>query len=263
MRKPLARTLLVMAILAARGAAAEVRTKEITYRQGKTSLQGFFAWDDALKGKRPGVLVIHEWWGLNQHARNQAIRLAKAGYVGFALDLYGKGKVAEHPKDAQAFMEEASKDPAALAARFDAAMAQVKEQPQVDPSRIAAVGYCFGGGVALRMARAGEPLAAVATFHGAVPPPEPVAKGTVKPSILIQTGGADPMVPPAKVEAFAKSLKDAGAKVQVVVYPRAKHAFTVPNADSHGMDSLHYDPDAAKRSWAKMIDFFKKALKKA
>ncbi len=262
--KRLSKPLAALLLLAAAGSAhAKIQTKAITYEQDGTPLQGFLAWDDAAHGKRPGVVVVHEWWGLNDYAREQARRLAAAGYVAFAADMYGNGKVARHPADAQAFMQEATKDPEALRARFDAAMAQVKEQPQVDPSRIAAVGYCFGGGVALRMARAGEPLAAVATFHGAVPPPEPVAKGTVKPSILIQTGGADPMVPPAKVEAFAKSLKDAGAKVQVVVYPRAKHAFTVPNADSHGMDSLHYDPDAAKRSWAKMIDFFKKALKKA
>ncbi len=244
-------------------ARAEVKTKEIDYQAAGTPLKGFLAYDDATTAKRPAVVVVHEWWGLNQYARDQAVRLAKAGYVAFAADMYGNGKVAEHPKDAQAFMEEATKDPEALKARFDAAMAQLKEQPQVDASRIAAVGYCFGGGVALRMARAGEPLAAVAPFHGAVPPPEPVAKGTVKPAIHIQTGGADPMVPPSKVEAFAKSLKDAGAKVQVVVYPGAKHGFTVPDADSHGMEGLHYDPKAAKKSWSRMLDFFKKTLKKA
>ena len=111
------------------------------------------------------------------------------------------------------------------------------------------------------MARAGEPLAAVATFHGAMPSPAPVEKGTVKPAILIQTGGADPMVPPAKVEAFAQELKDAGASVDVVVYPGAKHSFTVPTADKVGMDGLRYDPDAARKSWARMIEFFKKTLK--
>src|SRR6476646_8050336 len=111
MHTTISRTLIAASVLAAATAAAEVKTREVTYTQGKTTLQGFFAWDDALKDKRPGVLVIHEWWGHNQHARNQAIRLAKAGYVGFALDMYGKGKVATHPKDAEAFAKEATKNP--------------------------------------------------------------------------------------------------------------------------------------------------------
>ncbi len=259
----LARTAVaVFAWMALSGAArAEVKTQEIDYQAGTTPLRGFLAYDDASQGKRPGVLVIHEWWGLNQYARDQAVRLARAGYVAFAADMYGNGKVAQHPQDAQAFVQEATKDPEALAARFDAAMAQLKAQSRVDPSRIAAIGYCFGGNVALSMARAGKPLAAVATFHGSVPPPAPVKKGSVKARILIQTGGADPMVPAQKVEAFAKQLRADGAKVEVVVYPGAKHSFTVPEADQAGVEGLQYDPTAAKESWAKMLDFFKKALK--
>lgn len=242
-------------------ALAKVQTKEVDYQAGGTPLKGFLAWDDASQAKRPGVIVVHEWWGLNQYARDQAVRLAKAGYVALAADMYGEGKVAKHPQDAQTFMQEATKDPAALTARFDAAMAALKEQPQVDPSRIGAVGYCFGGGVALSMARAGKDLAAVATFHGAVPPPAPVEKGSVKSPVLIQTGGADPMVPPAKVEEFAKELRDAGAKVDVVVYPRAQHSFTVPTADKAGVKGLHYDPKAARQSWSRLLDFFKRNLK--
>jgi len=135
------------ALLALVGVArAEVKTKVIDYTQGDTPLQGFLAWDDAAKGKRPGVLVIHEAWGENEHARNQALRLAKAGYVGFALDMHGNGKVATHLDDAKAFMQEASKDSAVLRARFEAALKVLQEQPQVDPKKIGAVGYCFGGG---------------------------------------------------------------------------------------------------------------------
>lgn len=252
----------VLAFIALSGvASAEVKTREVEYKQGATALKGFLAYDDAKAGKRLGVLVVHEWWGLNQYARDQAVRLAKAGYVAFAADMYGEGKVAQHPQDAQAFVQEATKDPATLAARFDAALGVLKEQPQTDGSRIAAVGYCFGGGVALGMALAGKDLAAVATFHGAMPPPAPVQKGAVKPRILIQTGGADSMVPSDKVKAFAKELRDAGAKVEVVVYPGAKHSFTVPDADKAGMESLHYDRKAAQESWAKMLAFFKKVLK--
>src|SRR4051794_21570260 len=172
-------------------AAAKVQTKPIEYRQGDTVLQGFLAWDDAASGKRPGVLVVHEWWGHNQHARNKAIRLAKAGYVGFALDMYGKGKVATHPQDAQAFMAGATKDPAAMKARFDAALAQLKADPHVDPDKVAAIGYCFGGAVVLGMARAGEDLDAVGAFHGPLATQTPAQKGAVKARVLAQIGEAD------------------------------------------------------------------------
>jgi dienelactone hydrolase len=188
----------------ASAAAAEVKTKQIEYKQNGTVLQGLIAWDDATKGKRPGVLVVHEWWGHNEHARNQAKRLAEAGYVGFALDLYGKGKVATHPKDAEAFMKEATKDPAVIAARFNTALDQLKRDPHVDAEKIAAIGYCFGGGVVLEMVRAGADLDAVATFHGSLSTQTPAEKGNVKPRILVLTGAADPMVPPMQVEAFKK-----------------------------------------------------------
>src|SRR5574340_404539 len=156
------------AVALATAAQAEVKTQEVEYSQDGTTLQGFLAWDDAAQGKRPGVLVIHEWWGQNQHARDAATRLAQAGYVAFALDMYGKGKVTTHPEEAKGFAVEASKDPEVKKARFDAALALLKAQPQVNGDRIGAIGYCFGGGVALDMARAGEPLRAVATFHGAL-----------------------------------------------------------------------------------------------
>ncbi len=244
-------------------ARAEVRTEEVEYREGDTALQGFLAWDDAAKGKRPGILVVHEWWGHNQHARNQAMRLARAGYVGFALDMYGKGKVATHPKDAQAFMAEATADPQRVAARFDAALAVVKRQPQVDPAKIAAIGYCFGGGVALERARAGAPLAAVATFHGSLKPAgSPAEKGKVTARILVQTGGADPMVPAEQVDAFRKEMKDAGAKAEVITYPKAKHSFTNPDADKAGMEALAYDAEADQKSWDAMVAFMRKVFGK-
>jgi dienelactone hydrolase len=244
----------------AAAAEAAIQTKELEYRQGDTTLQGFVAWDDAAKGKRPGVLVIHEWWGHNEHARNQARRLAEAGYVGFALDMYGKGKVTTHPEDAKTFMMEATKDGAALKARFKAALAELKKQAQVDKQKIGVVGYCFGGNVALQMALAGEDLDGVATFHAAIPAGGK-PKGKVKPRILIQTGGADPMVPPEKVQAFEKELKGAGANVRVVVYPEAKHGFTNPDAGKAGMPALAYDAQADQKSWEEAAKFFKAAFK--
>jgi dienelactone hydrolase len=232
---------------------ATIKTREVEYRQGDTVLQGLVAWDDALPGKRPGVLVVHEWWGLNEHARNQARRLAEAGYVGFALDLYGKGKVATHPQDAQAFVAEATKDPGVVAARFNAALEQLKRDPHVDPARIAAIGYCFGGAVALDMARAGADLAAVVTFHGALATKTPAQPGKVKARILVLTGAADPFVPPEQVAAFEREMKGAGAQVEVVSYPGAKHGFTNPEAAQHGMSQLAYDPAADRQSWAALL----------
>ena len=232
-----------------------IKTREVAYRQGDTALEGVVAWDDAIPGKRPGVLVVHEWWGLNEHSRTQARRLAEAGYVGFALDMYGKGKVTTHPQEAQAFAAEATKDPAVVAARFNAALEQLKQDPHVDPTRIAAIGYCFGGAVVLDMARAGADLAAVATFHGALATKTPAQPGKVKAKILVLAGGADPFVPPEQVAAFEREMKAAGPEFQVVTYPGAKHGFTNPNAAQYGMPQLAYDPEADRQSWAALLKF--------
>ena len=249
------------ALLAPSTTPAKVRTRPVTYQQGDTQLKGVLAWDDSAKGKRPGVLVIHEWWGQNEHARRQAVRLAKAGYVGFALDMYGDGKVAKHPDDAQRFMQEAVKDPAVVKARFDAALALLKEQKTVDPERIGAVGYCFGGAVALGMARGGADLDAVATFHGALAPNGPPAQpGQVKPRILVATGGADPMVPQDQVDAFREEMKAAGASVEIVTYPAAKHSFTNPDAAKAGMPALAYDAFADRESWKAAMAMFREVF---
>jgi dienelactone hydrolase len=250
--------LMAVAVLLALGSAraADVKTKEVTYKQGDTELTGFFAWDDAAKGKRPGVIVVHEFWGHNEHARNQAKRLAEAGYVAFALDMYGKGKVTTHPEDAQKFMAEATKDAAVMTARFNAALAQLKQDPHVDPEKIAAIGYCFGGRVVTNMARAGADLDAVVSFHGALDTQTPVEKGKVKARVLICTGGADPLVTADTVQTFEKQMKDAGAKIEVITFPGVKHSFTNPDAAKAGMDAVAYDADADKKSFAAMLKMF-------
>ena len=239
---------------------ADVKTRELEYRQGETVLQGFIAWDDAARGKRPGVLVVHEWWGHNEHARNQARRLAEAGYVGLALDMFGKGKVATHPQDAQAFVNEVTKDPAVLAARFNAALEQLKRDPHVDTTRVAAIGYCFGGAVVLDMARAGAPLGAVVTFHGALATKTPAQSGKVKARVLVLTGGADPFVPPEQVEAFKREMQAAGGRFEVISYPGAKHGFTNPDAAKYGMPQLAYDADVDRQSWTAMLKLFKEVF---
>ncbi|MGQ0647039.1 MAG: dienelactone hydrolase family protein [Gemmatimonadaceae bacterium] len=230
-----------------------VQSREVDYGAGETTLKGFVAWNGARTEPRPGVLVVHEWWGHNEHARAQARRLAEAGYVAFALDMYGDGKSTTHPDSAQAFMAAATSDVAKLMARFEAGLAQLKADPHVDSTRVAAIGYCFGGMVVLSQARAGADLDAVASFHGAIPPPAPVDSGTVKARVLILTGGADPMVPAAQVDAFAAALRAAGAGVDVVTYPTALHSFTNPRADSVGMAGLKYDGETDRQSWDALL----------
>jgi dienelactone hydrolase len=206
------------------------------------------------------VLVVHEWWGHNQHARNAADRLAKAGYVAFALDMYGNGKVTTHPDSAQAFAAEAMKDATAIPGRFDAALAVLKADSHVDGSRIGAIGYCFGGAVVLNMARAGEDLKAVGTFHGALGTQHPAEPGKVKAKLLVQAGADDPMVNADAVTAFEKEMHAAGANLRVIRYPGAKHSFTNPDADKSGVPGLEYNASADHKSWAELIKFFKKEL---
>jgi dienelactone hydrolase len=241
-------------------AFAAVKSRVVDYSQNGTALQGYLAWDDAAKGKRPGVLVVHEWWGHNAHARRAADRLARAGYVAFALDMFGKGKLASHPAEAQAFVAEAMKDASTLPGRFDAALEILKQDPHVDTARIGAIGYCFGGGVVLAMARSGADLKAVGTFHGSLATDHPAEAGKLKAKLLVQTGDADPMVNADAVAAFEKEMTAAGASYRVIHYPGAKHAFTNPDADKFGVPGLAYNADADKKSWAELLKFFKREL---
>ncbi len=261
MKSVLALTAVALFVVSAMPASAEVKTREIEYQQDGTTLQGFVAWDDAAKSKRPGVLVVHEWWGHNAHARHQAERLAKAGYVGFALDMYGKGKLATHPGDAQAFMAEATKDPAVTAARFQSALDQLKQDPHVNPEKIGAIGYCFGGAIVLNMARAGLDLDAVASFHGALGTENPAEQGKVRARVLVMTGLADSFVPADQVAALDAEMKAAGANYQIIRYPGARHGFTNPDAASYGMEQLAYNASADKQSWAATLKMLKQAFK--
>ncbi|MEY4576990.1 MAG: hypothetical protein RL701_1693 [Pseudomonadota bacterium] len=238
---------------------AEIKTEEVEYRQGETPLQGFVAWDTAITGKRPGVLIVHEWWGHNQHARNQAIRLAKAGYIAFAVDMYGKGKVATHPADAKTFMAEATADFPREKARFDAAVALFKKRPELDASKLAAIGYCFGGGVVLDMLRTGETFALVATFHGALGSKQQ-AKPKNKTRVLVLHGADDAMITHEQVEAFKKEMDAAHVRYEVIEYPGAKHGFTNPEADKAGLPGLGYNAQADEASFAVFLKVLKEQV---
>lgn len=241
-----------------------VQGEEVEYQANGTVLKGYLAYDDSVKGKRPGVLVVHEWWGHNEYARKRARMLAELGYTALAVDMYGDGKQAHHPEDAGKFSKAVMQDPASARKRFDAARRLLQKHKATDAKRIAAIGYCFGGGVVLHMARAGENLRGVASFHGSLATAVPAAKAKIKAKILVLNGADDPFVPAAQVEVFKQEMKNAGADYKLVSYPGAKHSFTNPDADAFGQKfnlPLAYNADVDKQSWEEMQAFFKKIFK--
>ncbi|MFP5428145.1 MAG: dienelactone hydrolase family protein [Gammaproteobacteria bacterium] len=245
---------------------AAVQTREIAYQDADGNrLVGYYAYDDAIEGKRPGIVVVHEWWGLNDYAKRRARDLAALGYNALAIDMYGDGKNTEHPADAKAFMAAALKDPKAAAARFDAGLELLKIQPNINKHQLGAVGYCFGGKVVLDAARRGVKLDGVVSFHGALVTQEPAKPGVIRAKILVEHGDADSMITPEQVAAFKQEMAAAGADMKFVGIAGAKHGFTNPDADrlshgGHGGPDIGYDKAADESSWADMQEFFKAAF---
>jgi dienelactone hydrolase len=236
-------------------AAAAIKTETVKYKAGDTQLVGYLAYDDAAKEKRPGVIVAHEWWGLNDYIKKRAEMLAKEGYVAFALDMYGDGKVTEHPEEAGPWASAVRGQAGVAKQRFMAAYDLFKANPHVDSSRLAAIGYCFGGAVVLSMAEEGADLRGVASFHGALPQ-EPVAQGTaLKAKFLIAHGADDTLIPADQVKTFVDNLKAANADFQFTQYSGARHSFTNPDAGKYGMQPLAYNEAADRRSWQALRNF--------
>jgi dienelactone hydrolase len=236
---------------------ADIQSQVIDYSADGAAMKGYLAWDDSVKGKRPGVLVVHEWWGNNEYTRKRADMLAELGYTALALDMYGDGKQASHPDDAGKFMTEVLENLEGGRARFNAALDQLKAQETVDPDRIAAIGYCFGGGVVLHMARYGADLAAVASFHGSLPlgnAPEGEG-GEVTARIVAYNGEDDTFVPAEAIEAFHAEMEKTGADYQFINLPGAVHGFSNPQATTNGEKfglPLKYNKLADESSWAHM-----------
>ena len=259
-RLAMALVLAGMGGLAAFDAHAEVRTKTIEYKDGDTVLKGVLAWDDAMTGKQPGVLVVHEWWGLNDYAKSRAEALAKEGYVAFALDMYGDDKVTAHGKEAGEWMKQITANIGAWQTRAQLGLDVLKSQDNVDGSKVAAIGYCFGGATVMQMAYAGADVKAVVSFHGSLPPaPETVT--SIAPQVLVAHGRDDAFIPADRIDAFQKGLDRAGADWEMMIFSGARHAFTNPNAGDYGMDNLQYNEVADKRSWASMLEVFGETLK--
>jgi len=244
-------------------AFAKIVEKEVEYQAGDVNLKGFIAYDSSVKEQRPGVLVVHEWWGHNEYARERARKLAKLGYVAFAVDMYGDGKQASHPQDAQKFSSEIANNIELGKSRFIAAMNLLKQHQATNKNNIAAIGYCFGGAVVLQMAREGLDLDAVASFHGSLGTSHPAKPGNVKAKILIAHGGADPFVSGEQITGFLKEMNNAGAEYKFVAYSGAVHAFTNPAADEYGKKfniPLRYNKAADQASWIELQQLLKSSF---
>jgi dienelactone hydrolase len=247
-------------------AHAAIKQEPITYKDGETTMKGFVVYDDAKKGKRPGIILVHEWWGITKHMHNEARRFAREGYTVLIADLFGDGKTADNPTDAGALADSVMENPKVMEARFNAARAELAKQPTVDGSRIGAAGYCFGGAVVLNMARAGADLGAVAGFHASLglntPAPAP---GSVKAKVLVLNGADDPFVKKEEYQALEKDFNHAKADYRVIKYPGAVHAFTNPEATELGKKfnlPLRYDAKANKEAKAQADKLFAATLKK-
>src|SRR6476660_6643475 len=262
------RTVIVGALCAiamVTNASAAVKEEAVTYTDGETTMKGFVVYDDAIATKRPGIVMVHEWWGITKHIHDEARQFAQQGYTAFIADMYGDAKTADNPKDAGALAGSVMKDPKVMESRFNAARDQLAKQATVNPQRIGAVGYCFGGAVALNMARTGADLAAVAGFHAslglntAAPAP-----GAVKAKILILNGADDPFVKREQYDALKKDFDAAKADYRIVTYPGAVHAFTNPEATELGEKfklPLKYDAKADQESKAEAAKLFAATLK--
>lgn len=241
-------------------ANAKIITKVIPYVHEKVELEGYLAYDDSAVGKRPGVLVVHEWWGLNDYARRRAEQLAGMGYVAFALDMYGKGKVTTHPKEAGEWSQQVRSNVHEWQQRALAGLEVLKKEPMVDVKRIAAIGYCFGGGTVQQLVYSGADLRGVVSFHGPLIPPTDEQAKQVRAKILICHGAADQFTKPAEMQDYIAAMEKSGLDWLMVIYGGAKHGFTNPDADKAGMDALRYNKLADERSWQEMKDFFHEIL---
>ena len=257
--------LLVLVLSTVIASRAAIVGKPVEYSAGGDTLKGYVAYDDKFKEKRPGILVVHEWWGNNDYSRRRANMLAELGYVAFAVDMYGNGRLADNPGDAGKLAGEVGKNIPLMVARFTAALDELKKNDAVDASRIGAIGYCFGGGVVLNMARQGLDLKGVVSFHGSLATQSPAEKGKVKARILACNGADDKFTSAANIKDFKGEMKAAGVDLKFINYPGSLHAFTNPDATELGKKfnmPIAYNEKADKKSWADMQDFFKKVFKK-
>ena len=251
---------MVLILLISLPAQAKIISKPVEYKHADTVLQGYLAYDDTQKGRRPGVLVVHEWWGLNDYVRSRATKLAQLGYVAFALDMYGKDVWTTDPNKAKELSGHLGGTPL-LRGRATAGLEILRRHQLVDPKRIAAIGYCFGGTTVLELAYSGADVVGVVSFHGGLSAPKPEDEGRIKAKILVLHGAEDAFIPADAITTFQDAMRKANADWQMVYFSGAVHAFTNPGADKVGMKGIAYNQKADQRSWAYMQVFLKEIFK--
>lgn len=243
--------------------APVLKEENISYKIDSLNMDGYIVYDENIAGKRPAVLVVHEWWGLNDYAKKRARELARLGYIAMAVDMYGNGRQADNPTDAGNLAMPFYQNPAMAKTHFEAALNKLKEYPETDPANIAGIGYCFGGGVLLNIARMGEQLKGLVSFHGSLVG-TPADKSLLKAKILVCHGDDDKFVPATEVQTFKKQMDSIGADYIFKSYPGATHAFTNPAATAMGQKfniPIAYNAAADTASWNEMKIFFKALFK--
>lgn len=254
--------ILIIAIISfgfkAKDKEENIKEENITYSIGNKEFKGFIAYDQNITGKRPAVLVVHEWWGLTDYTKTRAIQLAKLGYIAFAVDMFGEGKIAANPTEAQAFTAPFYADPQLAKTQLDAVIAKIKQYEQTDPTTIFAIGYCFGGSMVLNSAKLGSDLKAVVSFHGGLKG-VPANKDLLKAKILVCHGGNDKFISEEEVHTFKHQLDSIGADYKFIVFPNATHAFSNPGSTATGKKfnmPIEYNKSADMNSWNDMKLFF-------
>jgi len=257
--------LIALALLGVATSQGGVVGRQIEYIADGITLKGYIAYNDTVKELRPGVLVVHEWWGNNEYSRMRATMLAELGYVAFAIDMYGNGQVVDNPADAGKLAGQTLKNMEGMKARFNGALDVLKKASGVDPSRIGAIGYCFGGGIVLNIASSGSDLKGVVGFHPGLASVLPAEKGKVKAKILVCNGAADKFNSEETIMKFKAGLDSANAEYRFINYPDALHAFTNPASTEMGKKfsmPIAYNESADKKSWIAMKEFFEMIFKK-
>lgn len=246
---------LFLAALVAGSSHAAIVEKAIPYEYGGIKYTGYMYYDDAIKGKQPGVLVVHEWWGLNDYVRDRARALAEMGYVAFAMDMYGDNKVTSHPQQAKEWMQQTTANVDEWQRRARQGLELLRDNKHVEDSQVAAIGYCFGGATVMQLAYSGADVDGVVSFHGSLPPATPEQASAVKGKVLVEHGNDDAFIPADRITKFKAALDNAKVDYTFNGYDGVRHAFTNPGADAHGIENLKYDAAADKKSWASMKAF--------
>lgn len=249
------------ALLSATSAIAEIKTANVPYKSADMEMEGFAVYDDSLRAPTPGILLVPDWMGMTNFPKEKAKELAKEGYIVFVADVYGKGNQPINTQEAAQLTHHYSDSRPLLQSHMRAAYDTLLLMKNVDPKKIAVIGYCFGGAGALELARTGAPLAGTAVFHGLVDNPNPKDTKNIRGAVLVMHGEKDPIVKMEAIDKFKKEMKEAGIPLEVIVYPKAEHGFTNPSADKLHINGVAYNPDADKKSWQDLQSFLKSIFK--